>query len=397
MNKHQPLYLFGLLLLWCQPVSAADASAADTSPALRITGGPYLQAPSATGATLVWTTNRKCVSRVEYGPSADNMPHVATRARHGLIDADTTLHQIAIDGLQPGSTCHYRVVSTEIVEFRPYRVKFGPTVTEEGQFTTLDPRKERFSFLVVNDRHGKVPELRQALEASKWEDVDLVVGLGDMINDPMSEEQIFRTFIDPCTEFFAGRIPLIFVRGNHEARGLMARSLMDYFPNRNGRFYYSFDHGGVHFLVLDAGEDKADDSSEYSGLVAFEGYLKEETEWLRRELNSTAFREARFRVCLLHIPPASYRVADEKKFIRPAWIRETWNPMLNRAGLDLMISGHTHRYAEFAADEERAFPVVVGGTHTVIKVEVTPDRLRMTTLNNDGTVLSNPPEVPARP
>lgn len=342
---------------------------------------------------LVWATNGKCVSKVEYGPSADNLPNVATSTRHGLIDANTTLHRITLNGLRPGTTYHYRVVSTEITEFRAYRAKFGGSVNRKGQFTTLDPSKERFSFCVLNDRHDKAPGLRQALGSVRWEEVDLVVGLGDMMNDPASEEQIFRNFINPCAEFFAARIPLIMVRGNHETRGALARNLMDYFPTRSGRYYYSFDHGGVHFLLLDAGEDKADANVEYSGLVAFDDYLQEQTRWLEEELRSDAFRNARFRVCLLHIPPVVYREDNETKFVRPGWVRDNWNPRLGKAGLDLMLSGHTHRYAEFPADEKRAFPIVVGDTNTVIRVDVSPERLQLTTFKDDGSVLSRPPEV----
>ena len=368
-----------------------DPAASPTE--LQIVGGPYLQAASPTSMTVVWTTNLKCASKVQYGPSAGDLPKVATSARHGLIDANTTLHSITLSGLQPGTTCHYRVISTEIVEFKPYKVKFGQSASREGRFTTLDPKKQRFSFCVINDRHDREPELRKALGSDKWEGVDMVVGLGDMMNDPMSEAQIFQNFINPCVEFFAGRIPLVLVRGNHETRGALARNLMDYFPTQSGRYYYAFDHGGVHFLVLDGGEDKADSSSEYSGLVAFEEYLEQETAWLEQEIQSRAFRDARFRVCLLHIPPVVVREDQSVKFVRAPWIRDRWSPMLGKAGLDLMISGHTHRYAELPADEQRAYPIVVGGTNTVVRVDVSPERMQMATFNDDGTLLSRPPAV----
>jgi acid phosphatase type 7 len=76
-----------------------------------------------------------------------------------------------------------------------------------------------------------------------------------------------------------------------------------YFPTESGRYYYSFNHGGVHLLLLDSGEHKLDAHPEYSRLVAFEPYIDEQTKWLERKLRSPAFRAARFRMCLLHIPP----------------------------------------------------------------------------------------------
>lgn len=385
-----------LVLFSCSLVAGAETAPPAGPADLKIVGGPYLQAPSPTSMTVVWTTSRKCVSKVEYGPSAEDMSKTAVSASHGLIDANTALHRVTLSGLRPGTTYYYRAMSTEIVEFRPYKVRFGPTVTSEGRFTTLDPAKERFSFLAINDRHDRATPLRQALGSVTWDGVDLVFGVGDMMNDPMSEEQIFRGFLDPCTESFAGRIPLILVRGNHETRGLLARDLMNYFPTDSGRYYYSFTHGGVYFLLLDGGEDKGDDSEEYSGLVAFEDYLSQQTEWLKAQLRSPAFRAARFRVCMLHIPPAPDSEEKAAKFVRAPWIRDTWSPMLSEAGIDLMLSGHTHRYAELPVDEKRAYPIVVGGTNTVIRVDVSPERLEMTTFNDDGTVLSRPPEVPRK-
>lgn len=367
-----------------------------TAPApLQIVGGPYLQAPSPTSMTIVWTTDRKCVSKVEYGPAADNLCNVAVSAHHGLVDANTTLHRVTLQGLRPGTTYHYRAISTEILEFKPYKVTFGESTKREGQFTTLDPAKEDFSFCVINDRHDHVPELRRALSSTKWEGVDMVFGLGDVMNDPMTEQQIFQNFINPCVDVFAGRIPLVFVRGNHETRGTLARDLMDYFPTESGRYYYSFTHGGVYFLLLDGGEDKDDTSVEYSGLAAFGDYVTQETRWLEQELQTPAFRDARFRVCLIHMPPAQDD-DHSTKFVRAPWIRDHWNPMLSKAGIDLMLSGHTHQYEERPADAKRTYPIVIGGTNTVIRVDVSPAGLHMTTFNDDGTILSHPPEVQSK-
>ena len=342
--------------------------------------------------TIAWTTNLKCVSRVQYGPSADDLPSTATSAHHGLVDANTTLHRVTVSGLKPGTTWHYRVVSIEILEFKPYKVTFGRSVQRDGQFTTLDPGKEAFSFCVVNDRHDQAAGLRQAFGSTRWEGVDLVVGLGDMINDPMSEQQVFRGFLDPCTEAFAGRIPLVLVRGNHETRGVLARDLLDYFPTSTGQYYYAFTHGGVYFLALDGGEDKADSNRAYNGLARFDAYLAEQTRWLEAQLQTPEFLKARFRVGLLHIPPAVER-KGRAEFIRPGWIQKHWVPMLSRASLDLMISGHTHQYAEQPPEGDRTFPLLIGGTDTVIRVDASPERLVTTTFNDDGTVLSHPPEV----
>ena len=157
---------------------------------LAITHGPFLQAPSETAVTISWATSRKCVSRVEYRPEPSEEWHTNRPAHHGLVDANVTRHNVALSGLAPGTRYRYRVVSREIVEFMPYKVTYGDTVTSsEGHFTTLDTRKPSFSFLALNDRHEKVAPLVTSLTSVNWTNVDLVFLNGDMVNAATNEQQ----------------------------------------------------------------------------------------------------------------------------------------------------------------------------------------------------------------
>jgi predicted phosphodiesterase len=374
-----------LVLLVCVSGYAADSAPPSSSAVpVAISHGPYLQLPADTSMTIVWATNGRCVSKVEYREAPDGPTKTAIPSHHGLVDANATVHRVTLNGLKPGTTYCYRAISTEIVDFKPYKVVFGNTVrSEESQFTTLDNNKSRFSFVVVNDRHEKVPELKAAMGAIKWDSIDLVFLNGDMVTDPSTEPQIQRSVVDPCVEFFATKIPFVYGRGNHETRGALARSFMNYFPTPNQHYYYSLQHGGVYFLMLDAGEDKADTSSEYSGLADFESYLKEETEWLRQEIQSKAFRKARFRVVLIHIPPGEMY---DPKFIREKWVLDNWGPLFNKNKVNLVLSGHTHVFADQPPRPgNNDYHLIVGGTDTVIRADVQEDRLNLTVTDNEGT------------
>ncbi|HEX2972924.1 MAG TPA: metallophosphoesterase, partial [Tepidisphaeraceae bacterium] len=227
-----------------------------------------------------------------------------------------------------------------------------------------------------------------ALAAVQWDGVDLVWFNGDMVSDPTAEKQIFRAAVDPSVELFATKIPLAYVRGNHETRGALARSFMDYFPMPGERYYFSLQHGGVHFLVLDAGEDKGDHNVEYSGLVDFEPYLKQETEWLKQEVQSKAFQEAKFRVVMMHIPPGEMM---DPKFIREKWVMDNWGPLFNQGKVDVVLSGHTHVFAVVPPSEgKNAYPIIIGGTDTVIRGDVRGDQMTLVVTDNEGkTVLSS--------
>ena len=263
---------------------------------LAVVHGPYLQAVTDSSVTVVWFTNKSCVSRVEYLAAGDrpfdsNEARTAFSSRHGLIDANDRMHKVRLTGLTPGQVYRYRIVSKEIVKFSPYTVTYGATITAGPyRMQTWNPRKEEFSFSVVNDIHEKPDVLKGLLDGVPWGKTDLMVLNGDMVNDWTQEDQVFKGFLDVCVERFARETPFVFARGNHDARGVLARKLIDYFPTADGEYYYAFQHGPVSFLVLDAGEDKVDSHKEYSGLVDFDAYRTQETDWLKKAVADPAFK-----------------------------------------------------------------------------------------------------------
>jgi len=403
--KRTTLMIVGFAAIWSAAYAGAPAQNKTTAPrreasptgqlvsattatheSLRITDGPYLQAPSETGITIAWRTNNKCVSRVEYG-TGGALQSAAFNSHHGLRDAYTTLHAVCVSGLKPGTNYQYRVISREILEFKPYKVTFGEEVrSADSQFTTLDRRKPECTFVVLNDRHEKVEPLNASLGAVRWDSVDLVFLNGDMLSDSGDEKQVYTAVVDPCVSAFAKTIPFLYVRGNHETRGNMARELLNYFPTPNGKFFYSFTQGPVHFVVMDSGEDKPDSNPAYSGLVDFDRYRDLETDWLKNEIQSKEFRKAPFRVAFIHMPLlASDSTNDEKHGIED--MRKKWGPLLNRGKVDLLVSAHTHRYARIAPEKgAHVYPIVIGGTDTTIRAAATANGLRLTVTDADGRV-----------
>ena len=160
---------------------------------------------------------------------------------------------------------------------------------------------------------------------------DLVFLNGDSLSHLETEGQVLERCLRPASELFASRTPLLLVRGNHETRGAFARELGRYLDLPDGRFYYSFDHGPVHFIVMDTGEDKEDGHWAYSGLTGFDAYRQKEAEWLAREVASPAWRQARFRVLVAHMP----FFGNERTRVEghgPADVRQRWGSILNEPG-----------------------------------------------------------------
>ena len=170
-----------------------------------------------------------------------------------------------------------------------------------------------------------------------------------------------------------------------------ADSLGDYFPGRDGRFYGIYRYGDVCILLLDCGEDKPDDHAEYNGLADYDAYRAEECAWLKKAVRSEEFLTASARIVLLHIPPAA-----------GAWhgsvhLNELFVPVLNEAGIDLMLCGHDHRYSFHPAGERDAkFPIVVNDNRSCVRCDVADSLIRVRIAGpRDKTVHTH--EFPLKP
>jgi hypothetical protein len=210
----------------------------------------------------------------------------------------------------------------------------------------------------------------------------------------MSEEGHLAVMLDGAVGSFASTIPLIWVRGNHETRGRLARDFPSYVDLPEGRHFRSFDQGAVHFTILDSGEDKVDQSPEYSGLVDFAQYRREQAEWLASEVETEAFQRAKYRVVFSHMPfPSAGTGQGDFRGMEDCF--ERFGAILNNAGISMMISGHIHSPAIIQAEEDRHnYPIVRGGgpkgdRRTIIRVDATDRMLEATVLRPDGSVFGS--------
>jgi predicted phosphodiesterase len=375
---------------------ARQAGPATADKPLRIITGPYLQSASETAMTVVWITDRNATGAVEFGPAGGALA-TAVNSHDGLIDANERVHKVALTGLSPGTAYRYRVVSRDILHFGSNKVDYGETVASDfREFRTFDRRKQEIAFLVFNDMHDIPATFADLLKVNGDRPYEFVVLNGDTVADIDREGRI-TAMLDAAVSSFASRIPLFWVRGNHETRGGFARHFPAYLGSPTGRYFYSFDHGPVHFLVLDTGEDKTDSHPEYSGLADFERYRREEAEWLAAEVKSPEFRRARFRVVFAHMPfptaPAAQAPgAPPSPFTGTEDCFRRFGAALEQAGIDMMISGHVHTPAIIDPEPGRhSYPIVRGGGpkdqgRTLIRVEVKDGALEAAILRPDGSV-----------
>jgi len=222
--------------------------------------------------------------------------------------------------------------------------------------------------------------MKDLTKGTSFSSLDMVIFNGDMSTAIYNEEQIFTDFMDASVELFASRIPIVFNRGNHETRGPYADFLMNYFPLNEGRVYRTFNVGEVAFLVLDCGEDKPDSDIEYSDIADFDAYRLKQAAWLKEAIKDKSFINAPVKIVILHMPP---EVSDWHGTLH---LDETLLPLLNEAKVDVVFSGHTHRYSfNPPVPGKIDFPVIVNSNNAYLKCEVVNGKIQVKILGTPGS------------
>lgn len=355
----------------------------DTKPV--ILHGPYIVAPTETSAVIAWATDTPCHSKVVYG--IDSLDLEATNPKDGMLSVGT-IHSVRLDGLRPGQAYQNRVVSTRVVRLKAYWPDKGLSVESPTySFRTFDRNQATASFNLVTDTHEDIDRINALMSLINWQETDFLVHTGDALSSVESEEQVYENWLDPITEALSHSKPLVYARGNHDTRGSYARSLFQYVPMEEGRYYYSRDEGPVHLLVLDTGEDKPDETNVYAHLNDFQSFRQQELVWLEQHSReNTRMAAAPLRVVVMHQPDWGSDSDNEK------WIR--W---ANDAKIDLVITGHKHKFSRTKPGESNnRYTILTVGMDQVASVKASQKELAVTVRGRDGTVIDSF-TVPRRP
>lgn len=386
------LTCMAILVLVLSAVAQDNIKDQEKPEPFRIIHGPYLQHLGETGVTFVWITNREGVAWIELAPDDDTHFYYMERpkyfaASHGLKNV-SRVHTVRIENLKPGTKYRYRAYSREVTSYEGMKVEYGNTVatnvyrTKPFAFVTNNHSKENMSFSVLNDIHGNADVMKNLLKGVEWDSTDLVIFNGDMYSHLESEEQLFNDFMDTAVETFASEIPMYYARGNHEARGNFAHRFFEYFPGTDGVLYYMFRQGPVSFIVCDSGEDKPDSDIEYYDIVAFDKYMDEQVEWLKKTVLNKDFASAQFKVAIVHIPPShSWHGARR--------IMDKIVPVFNDSGIQVMLSGHRHRVHLEQPGNGVNFPVFENGNNTILHGYTRDNRLFLTVKNAEGKIMES--------
>lgn len=360
----------------------------------KIAHGPYLQEVTENGATVVFLTSHKSFSCVEVKPHGALNSDIKRyyTSKDGLKEAYNTSNAIRINKLEPNKKYDYRIVSKEIKSFEPYKVVFGDSLeTEWYTISTINPDKKGGSIFITSDMHGDAMKLEKLLNLADYKSCDAFFYAGDMMNYMDKFEAPFESFIDKSVELFATSIPFEVVRGNHETRGNMARTYSSYFPKKDNKIYGSYLYGDIMVVMLDTGEDKSENHPVYAGLTDYNEYRTEQAEWLKQLINTDEYKTARYHIVISHFPMVMNSMSKEEKM----WYGwedaiNKFLPILNDADVDLLISGHTHRYYYHKIDSDNnKFPVLEQGANSAVRLDIADGDIKVKVIDKEGNILKD--------
>ena len=323
---------------------------------------PHLQLLGERSAAVVWMTKRKATGFVEWSQDGGTTWKTSWTEEDGLRDAGSFVHKTVLTGFDPSKSVRFRACSRDNPEVRAYSAVFeGEVEKVESELNPILPADGKVSFAIFNDVHSKLdtyPALLKYLDRP----VNFVVFNGDIVNYVETEEGLKKNLLAPLAytseKTHAARW---YLRGNHETRGGLARRLRDYLALPEGHYFGAVTLGAARIVFIDTGEDKHDSHKEYSGLVDFDHYIERQKAWLAREFASAAWKDAVFRIAVMHIPPADVNTLGGGSWSGGTKRMREFSEFLKGANLSIAFGAHLHRSANDDANEQRPYPVVVGG------------------------------------
>ncbi|KAG1446961.1 hypothetical protein G6F56_009411 [Rhizopus delemar] len=154
---------------------------------------------------------------------------------------------------------------------------------------------------------------------------------GDAVQNYPSLRQWETDFTSPLSVFGLGQTkPMIYAHGNHDfdpsSRYTYTRAA------EHSWFSFTLAGGAIQFIVLDSNLD-----------------WMAQDEWLREETTTEDFKNAVFRIVVVHVPPFLEYWDPEAWFqLRQsewsAFVKDRFVPIFEQSGVDLVISGHQHNY-----------------------------------------------------
>ena len=173
--------------------------------------------------------------------------------------------------------------------------------------------------------------------------IDFLIMNGD-IHDGCYDTDSLYIIYEIAEKLTHGNIPIVFARGNHGLRDKFAEKLEEYEPTYNGNSYYTFKLGRIWGIVLDCGEDKADECDAYHNSIICHSFRKRQTDFIKRVIENAKTEylcdDIDYRMVVVHIP-FTEQLAPPFNIEKEIYLE--WSKLIkDNIKPDIMMSGHCH-------------------------------------------------------
>ena len=293
-----------------------------------------ITADSTQGRTIMWQGDQPLSSPLlEYRVKGQEDVTSLQPQEDAFTDDGVTNHQYVanLTGLCPDTEYEYRIASQEGAgEWHALRT------AGKGDFKCLifpDSQSSDYS----GWEHLAQEAARRNPEAAFF------INMGDIVDNGEDHTQ-WQAWLGGV-EGIIDRIPFAPVMGNHETYDLkwevrLPEAYLRYFlvPENNSRefprYYYSFDYGDAHFMVLNSQWDETESFRP--------GLMEEQVNWLQRDARGSG---KKWKIALIHKDVLQYRIhnrPERKEGISD--LGKVFMPIFDELGVDVVFTAHLHTY-----------------------------------------------------
>jgi len=334
----------------------------NTSIPVAITRGPYLQTGTSTSVIVKWRTNTCTESIVNYGTTSGILTSNET---DNSLQID---HEVKLTGLLPNTKYYYEIADGGGVYVSESLDMFIQTAPNVGE-------KQFFRAWILGDVGTANQDQRDVRDqyynyvntaSTNPNQTDMMLFLGDnAYNDGTDTEYqaaVFDIYPDMLKKSVAWS-----TLGNHDGHSATSSSnpgastgpYYDIFTfptaaeaggvSSGTEAYYSYDYGNIHFIVLES-HQLYNDAAQIA--------------WCTSDMQATT---QDWIVAIFHHPPYTKGSHNSDSETQLVAMRNTFLPILEDNGVDLVLSGHSHSYERsyFINGHYGISSTFNSGTHTV--------------------------------
>jgi len=295
---------------------------------------PYIQSLGSNSVVIRWQSEELVQGRVELYKRNAEVLFTKEESRSKEV------HEVSIKGLESATRYYYRLYHNENL------YKGGSEYWFETAPVTASNSAVRLWLLGDPGRSGKpIQSVKNAMQTwvnknprEGYSDLNLIISTGDNAYDHGTNEEYQKNLFSVHNDVFKNYVfwP---VYGNRDAKGWSFFNLFS-FPAEaelggvasGTERYYSIDYGQLHLIFLDSNE---------GAYTANDEMIK----WMKKDLEATT---QKWIIAFMHHPPytrGKHNSNDPKDSGgRMFNMRKRVIPVLENAGVDMVVSGHSHSY-----------------------------------------------------